>query len=297
MELDPSEPEMLQGYFLPNLAFTGQLKLKVRRERACADAATSDRAANETKHALVSGRTAPPPPPTLPFAPLSARRQPPPPPPSPLQGKKPDELVAMSPLSVQVESVESEVFGPTKKVTWTVPVPSQFGLDATATLPPIEPLDAREVAELYPSPRAGAAASVEYVLEPAARVAVAPFGTEDTVGEEANQARKALFAALQRDGRGVVKSAASGRPVFKLHEVPPPLPLRTHARTHVRAHTAWPCPLKPLTHHRYYRPEHRQARMDDDGQVWHGGLHLAAKLPQATRDLRRARVEGSGGNG
>ena len=50
MELDPSEPEMLQGYFLPNLAFTGQLKLKVRRERACAYmyATTCERAANKT---------------------------------------------------------------------------------------------------------------------------------------------------------------------------------------------------------------------------------------------------------
>ena len=181
------------------------------------------------------------------------------PPPLPLQGKKPDELVAMSPLSVQVESAESEVFGPTKKVTWTVPVPSQFGLDAAATLPPIVSLDAREEAELYPSPRAGASASVEYVLEPATRVAVAPFGTEDTIGDEANQARKALFAALKRDGRNVIKSAASGRPVFKLHEVPPLTLTRaltcTHARTHtnarsrVQTHSAWPRPVNPLTYH------------------------------------------------
>uniref|UniRef100_A0A7S2BLZ7 Uncharacterized protein n=1 Tax=Octactis speculum TaxID=3111310 RepID=A0A7S2BLZ7_9STRA len=128
-----------------------------------------------------------------------------------------EDLVATSPLSVSIEAVDSAVFDgkKIKQATWTIPVPSEHGLDMT-NLPPVPPLDEREEGELIGPCAPTAYAAFELV--PARRIAVVPFGMGDTVSQEASDVRRKLLNALERDGRRFRLSASSNKPLFTLHE-------------------------------------------------------------------------------
>ena len=185
--LDPAnlsdDRECMRGYFLPDHAFTGKLKWR---------------------------------------------------------GKTGDDFVTTSPLAVAVEALprcsESDGNGgapgggeePPRRLTWTIPVPSELctGLDwERAGMSPVPDLDQlrrkQQQGKGWKSGNRGLAshlgsASIEYVALPARRIAVTPFGLEDTISDEASAARRELLQALTRDGERVVASASSGRPLFSL---------------------------------------------------------------------------------
>ena len=138
-----------------------------------------------------------------------------------------------------------------RRLTWTIPVPSELctGLDwEKAGLPPAP---GRFAPGTY-APSAAAArtlrvprwndecaaddaepneASLSYAAQPPRRVAVKAFGTADTISDEASAARRELLEALAGDGERVRLSEESGRPLFQLLQNTVKLGWSTEAKT------------------------------------------------------------------
>ena len=132
------------------------------------------------------------------------------------KGKFGDAYLATSPLSSTVESIGggeagSPLSAGARRVSWTVPIPTQLcpGLDPWGCLPALSEPSAEDA-----GPCRGA--TLAYAVQPARRLAVAPFGLDDTVSEAAAAARRALLNAMRRDGLRPTTSEASGKPRFEM---------------------------------------------------------------------------------
>jgi len=86
------------------------------------------------------------------------------------------------------------------------PVPA-----ASSASPPALPLQG-----LYDAALHGPKWTCQYGVQPARKLAVAPFGLADTATDEAAAARRALLEAMAKDGLKPTKSSASGKPKFEL---------------------------------------------------------------------------------
>ena len=69
---------------------------------------------------------------------------------------------------------------------------------------------------LYDATLHGPKWTCQYGVQPARKLAVAPFGLADTATDEAAGARRALLEAMAKDGLKPTTSSASGKPKFEL---------------------------------------------------------------------------------